>query len=91
MHTQARAGQSKTRKLFLSMNVLVYSMYIPAIIIGLAAFLGAFSVWDRAKHQPDDIPMYGWGHRKLSKKDVYVGAVMLLLLGVFFFLGGLLI
>jgi len=74
------------------MNVLVYSMYIPAIIIGLTAFLGAFSVWDRVKHQPEDVPMYSlFGHRKLSKKDVYVGAVMLLLLGVFFFVGGLLI
>jgi hypothetical protein len=68
------------------------SMYVPAIIIGIAAFLGAFGVWDRAKHQPEGVPIYSLlGHRELSKKDVCVGAVALLLLGVFFFIGGLLI
>jgi hypothetical protein len=66
-------------------------MYIPAIIIGLAAFLGAFSAWDRARHQPEGVPMYSLGHRELSKKDVYVGAVGILILGVLFFIGGLLI
>ena len=65
-------------------------MYIPAIIIGLLNFLGAFAVWDRVKNQPEDIPMYSmWGNRKLSKKDAYLGAVMCLLLGIFFLVGGL--
>lgn len=65
-------------------------MYIPVIIIGLAGFLRAFAVWNRAKNQPEDIPIYSIvGHRKLSKKDAYLGAIMCLLLGKFFLVGGL--
>jgi len=71
-------------KTFFGIVVIVCLMFIPAIIIGLLAFLGAFAVWDRAKHQPEHIPMYSMvGHRKLSKKDAYQGAIMCLLLGIF--------
>jgi hypothetical protein len=70
--------------------MIIHLMYVPAIIIGLLGFLGAFAVWDRAKHQPEAIPMYSLvGHRELSKKDAYLGAIMVLLLGIFFLIGGL--
>jgi len=67
-------------------------MYIPAILTGLLGFLGAFAAWDRARHQPDDVPMYSLvGHKKLSKREVYGAAVGALLMGIFFLVGGLLI
>jgi len=67
-------------------------MFIPAIIIGLLGFLGAYSGWYRVKNQPEDIPMYSMvGHQRLSKKSVYLGVILLLLFSTFFLIGGLLI
>jgi len=53
------------------------------ILLGLMSFLAAFGLWDRARNQPEDIPMYSmFGHRDVSKKDVYNTAIMLLILGI---------
>jgi hypothetical protein len=60
------------------------------ILIGLLAFLAAFSLWMRAKNQPEDIPMYSFlGHRRLSKWDGYIAAIGCLFMGMFFVWAGL--
>jgi hypothetical protein len=67
------------------------SLSIVRIITGLLAVLGAFVIWDRVRHQPEGIPMYSLrGHKKLTKKNAYVGAVVLGFLGVFYLITGLL-
>ncbi len=67
------------------------TMSVIPILIGLACFLVAFDLWSRAKKQPEDIPMYSnAGHRILSKKDAYVGALLSLIMGIVFVLVGFL-
>jgi ABC-type phosphate transport system permease subunit len=90
-HTRKiRRQVDRGTKTFFGIAVIVCLMYVPAIIIGLFGFLGAIILWDSAKHQPEDISMYSMrGHRKLSKKGAYLGAIMCLLLGIFFLIGGL--
>jgi hypothetical protein len=62
------------------------------LLLGLLSFLAAFSLWDRARRQPEDIPIYSfYGHLEGSRKDVYNGAIALLIIGVFLVLLGLLI
>ena len=65
-------------------------MFVVPILMGLACFLAALSLWTRAKIQPEDIPMFSLrGHRILSKKDVHVGAVLFLIMGIVFVITGL--
>jgi len=65
-------------------------MFVIPILMGLACFLAAIGLWTRAKTQPEDIPMYSFrGHRILSKRDVYVGAVLCLVIGIVFVITGL--
>jgi len=52
-------------------------------LLGLMSFLAAFGLWDRARNQPEDIPMYSmFGHRDVSKKVVCNTASIPLILGI---------
>jgi hypothetical protein len=53
------------------------------------SFLGALSLWIRAKTQPEDIPMYSRAHRKLSKRDLHIAAIIFIILGIIYVIAGL--
>jgi hypothetical protein len=65
-------------------------MRVHLVLVGLLGYLASLSLWIRARKQPEDVPMYSlYGHRRLSRKDVYVGAIVFPVLGTLFVMTGL--
>ncbi len=59
------------------------------IYVGLVTILGALILWHKAKTQPENVPVYNRAGRLMSRKDMYTGAALFLILGIFFVIVGL--